>query len=133
MSYIRQLTHSSHLTQHDYFLIFKNGFFQKMNSWILKFSSKKSLRPLIFFRKKVFARLIFFEKSLRPPIFFEKKVCAPLFFSKKKSSPPCRWSRPGYPINFDPSLKIESGAEKSLNNLRMLWNMLLTCVLTFFY
>ena len=44
------------------------------------------------------------KRSLRPPIFSWKKVFAPLFVSEKKSSPPCRWSRPGYPINFDPSL-----------------------------
>ena len=50
---------------------------------------KKSLRPPIFLRKKVFAPLIVFEKkvsthlifflSLRPPNFFRKKVFAPLW------------------------------------------------------
>ena len=55
---------------------------------------EKSLRPPLFFLKKVFASLFFIsKKSLRPLIIFEKK-----------SSPPCRWSRPGYPINFDSSL-----------------------------
>ena len=38
------------------------------------------------------------KQSLRPPN----------FFFEKKSSPPCRWSRPGYPINFDPSLRTPS-------------------------
>ena len=37
---------------------------------------------------------------------YNGKFCisaAPIFF-EKISSPHCRWSRPGYPINFDPSL-----------------------------
>ena len=72
----------------DYFLIFKNGFFWKMNSWIFNFCSKKSLRPPEFFRKK----------SLRS-----------LFFFQKKSAPPFRWSRPGYPMNLEPSLSLIVG------------------------
>ena len=50
--------------------------------------------PPLFFSEK---------KSLRSP-FFSLKKSPPLYFFKKKSSPPCRWSRAGYPINFDPCL-----------------------------
>ena len=46
------------------------------------------------------------ERPASPPIFFRKGL-RPLFFWKK-SPPPCRWSRPGYPINFDPSLSIHA-------------------------
>ena len=63
-----------------YFLIFKNGSFEKFN-----FVVKKVFTPLIFF----------FEKSHRPTNSFRKKS-APhftFFFA------PCRWSR--YPIIFD--------------------------------
>ena len=46
-----------------------------------------------------------FEKfNLEFSKFLVKKVFDLCFISKKKSSPPCRWSRPGFPINFDPSL-----------------------------
>ena len=39
-------------------------------------------------------------ESLRPPIFsFKKSLRSPYVF-EKKSPPPCRWSWPGYPINF---------------------------------
>ena len=55
-----------------------------MKSWIFKYCSKKSLRPLNFLRKKVFA----------PLFFFSKKSFRLLFFSKKS----------GYPIIFDTSL-----------------------------
>ena len=33
----------------------------------------------------------------------EKRLEVHIFF-QNKSSPPCRWTRPGYPINFDSSL-----------------------------
>ena len=65
-----------------------------MKSVIFKFCSEKVLLPSNFF----------FRKKSSPPNFFRKKVCAPYFFSKKVFAP-CRWSRPGYPINFEPSLK----------------------------
>ena len=57
---------------------------------------EKSLSPPFFTRKQVFA----------PLIFFRKKVFAPQIFFNKKSPPPCRWSRPGYLVNFDPSLTL---------------------------
>ena len=47
-----------------------------------------------FIVKKLFAPIFFFEKKSSPPYFFRKKVFAP-----------CRWSRHGYPINFEPSLR----------------------------
>ena len=54
----------------------------------------------------IFVRNIRVEKVIAP-LFLWKKVSDPLFFWKKKSSPPCRWSRPGYPVNFVPSLTCE--------------------------
>ena len=42
----------------------------------------------------------------------EKRLEVHIFF-QNKSSPPCRWTRPGYPINFDPSLtKIIKGRKR---------------------
>ena len=54
-----------------------------------------------------------------PPNFLRKKSPPPYFFRKKKSSPPCRWSRPGYPINFDPSLRARIKKVWSLTTLSL--------------
>ena len=45
---------------------------------------------------------MFIEKVFVPQ-FYSKKSSSPNFI-RKKSSSHCWWSRPGYPINFDPSL-----------------------------
>ena len=79
-----------------------------MKSWIFKFHSEKVFAPSFFFRKKKeFPHPNSFRKKASAPFFFKKKSLRPLFFLKKIIRPPCRWSRPGYPINFDPSLKLD--------------------------
>ena len=63
-----------------------------MKSFVFaNFVVKKSLPPNLFLKK------------VSVPYFLSKKVFAP-FFSKKVFATPCRWSRPGNPIKFDPSL-----------------------------
>ena len=56
------------------------------------FSRKKSSPPLFFLKKKVTAPFFRWKES-SPPNFFRKKVFASFL------------TRPGYPINFDPSLR----------------------------
>ena len=96
---IRHLTHSSHLTQYRLLLDLQKWLFLKNE--ILDFQ----ILPPNFFEKKSQPPNFFFEKKSSPRNFFRKKVFASLFFRKESLHPPCRWSRPGYPINFDPSLK----------------------------
>ena len=69
----------------DYFVTLKKIHFWKIKFWFFK-----------HFSKTVFALLFFLKNISSPP---------PLFFFEKKVYGPSRWSRPGYPINFDPSLK----------------------------
>ena len=91
----------SHLTQHKLILTFNNEY---LKNWNLEFSK--------FVVKKLFTLIISLEKNSSLTFFLEKNVLSPLpFFSKEVSAPPpyifskkSRWSRPGYPINFDPSL-----------------------------
>ena len=61
----------------DYFLIFKNGFFWKMKSWIFKFCSNNKSSPPDIFEKKSPSAWFFVSKSLLP-LFFPKKSLRPL-------------------------------------------------------
>ena len=84
----------------DYFLIFKNGFFEK---WSIGFSN--------FTVKKIFA----------PLIFFEKKVCAPL------SIVPARVPDKFWPVpnsSQDCSLKEDLSLTTywTIDNLLLLWD-----------
>ena len=51
---LRQLTHSSHLTQRTLLFDLQKWLFWKMESWIFKFCSKKSLRPPNFISQSSF-------------------------------------------------------------------------------
>ena len=98
----------------------------KKNVFAPFFKSKKSPRPLIFSEKKSSPPLFSQKKKSSPSYFSQEKSLRPLPFFEKKSSPPCRWSRPGYPINFDPSLYNKNNIKPK--GFQSYWSKLTTCI-----
>ena len=80
--------------------------------------------PPFFWRKWLFTPFIFLQKS----VFLLRKRLRPFFYSPKKSFPSCQQIRPGFPINFVPSLNpLGEQHFSSGRSARFLWKCSPAC------
>ena len=85
-------------------------FFRTLIFWFSPFSAQtcSCLRShskiyMIYMMKNIYIYILW-KKCLRP------------LFSRNQVFSPCRWSRPAYPINFDPSIRNFLCKKQKLNN-----------------